>query len=125
MTPIKTAPKNNLQDKKAPMSLLPMDLFRKYLLPAYEEGLIKYEKESWRDGFYTSTMIDAALRHIELFYWQGEDFDKESVTGKHHLSGAIFSLFSILQTLEQKPEKSYSKRNKTKSNKPKRDTRGG
>jgi len=99
-----TAPKNNIQENKSQMSLIPMDILRKYIVPAYEEGIIKYKRESWRDGFHTSTMIDAALRHIESFFWGGEDIDQDSINNKHHLSGAIFSLLSILHTLETKPE---------------------
>lgn len=98
------APKNNLIEKKAQMSLLPMDLLRKYLTPAYEEGITKYKRESWRMGFNTSVMIDAALRHIEEFFWEGEDIDPDSKNNKHHLAGAIFSLLSILHTLETRPE---------------------
>ena len=98
------APKNNLIEGKARMSLLPMDLLRRYLVPAYEEGNKKYRRESWRLGFNTSDLVDAALRHIEEFYWQGEDIDPDSSTEKHHLAGAIFCLLSILNTLEQRPD---------------------
>ena len=99
-----TAPKNNLAEGKPQMSLLPMDLLKKYLTVAYEEGIDKYKRESWRAGFNTSTMIDAALRHIEAFFWQGEDIDPDSKNNKHHLAGAIFSLLSILHTLDTRPE---------------------
>jgi hypothetical protein len=101
------APKNNVVEGKARMSLLPMDILRKYVVPAYEEGLIKYKRESWRLGFYTSVMIDACLRHIEEFFWKGEDYDPSAEQLgiiKHHLAGSIFCLLSILQTLETKPE---------------------
>jgi len=98
-----TAPKNTAQEAKPRASLLPMDLLLKYLVPAYEEGVVKYERESWREGFVTSVMVDAALRHIEAFYWGKEDIDPESSTHKHHLSGAIFSLLSILHSLEKYP----------------------
>ena len=101
------APKNNVAEGKSRMSLLPMDILRKYVVPAYEEGLIKYKRESWRLGFYTSVMIDACLRHIEEFYWGGEDYDpsaQELGIIKHHLAGSIFCLLSILQTLDKKPE---------------------
>lgn len=100
----KTAPKNNLQEGKPRLSLLPMDILTKYLVPAYEEGVIKYERESWRQGFHTSVMVDAALRHIHEFFWHGHNQDKDSLTGKHHLAGAIFSLVSILHTLDTKPD---------------------
>ena len=100
---MKTAPKNNLSENKPRPSLLPMDILIKYIVPAYEEGIVKYDRESWREGFHTSVMVDAAMRHITDFYWGGEDIDKNSSTGKHHLAGAIFSLISILHTLDTKP----------------------
>lgn len=86
------------------MSLLPMDMLEKYLVPAYEEGIAKYYRESWRKGFYVSDMVDAAQRHITDFFWKREDIDPDSPTCKHHLAGAIFSLITILHTLETRPE---------------------
>lgn len=99
-----TAPKNNLQEGKPQPSLLPMDLLVKYLVPAYQEGLIKYKRESWRAGFQYSVLVDAALRHITAFFWDGEDIDRDSITNKHHLAGAIFCLLSILHTQDTRPE---------------------
>jgi len=101
------APKNHLAEKKARMSLLPLDILRKYVVPAYEEGILKYERESWRRGFQVSVMVDATLRHIEAFYYAGEDYDLDSESHgikKHHLAGAIFSLLSILHSLDIRPE---------------------
>lgn len=86
------------------MSELPFDVFLKYMPTAYEEGIIKYYRESWRNGFPVSVMIDAAIRHITDFFWKRNDYDIKSPTKKHHLSGAIFSLTCILQTLETRPE---------------------
>ena len=99
---LETAPKNNIQENKPRPSLIPLDVLIKHLCPAYEEGIPKYYRESWRKGFQTSVMIDAALRHITEFFWNGKDIDEES--GKHHLAGAIFSLISILHTLDTRPE---------------------
>lgn len=101
---METAPKNNVQEGKARLSLLPLDVLSKYLVPAYEEGIKKYQRESWRGGFHTSVMIDTALRHIEDFYWKGADVDVDSSTGKHPLTGAIFCLISILHALDTRPE---------------------
>ena len=93
---------------KPAASLLPLDVLIKHLVPAYEEGLLKYEKESWRKGFPVSTMIDACLRHINEFYWKGEDFDEETLEKygitKHHLGAATFCLVSTLHTLDNYPE---------------------
>jgi len=100
----KMAPKNNIHEGKPRPSLLPMDILMKYLCEAYEEGVIKYERESWRDGFSVSVMVDAALRHIIAFFWGCQDVDIQSETKKHHLSGAIFSLICILHTLDTRPD---------------------
>jgi len=99
-----TAPKNNVQEGKARLSLLPMDILKRYLVPAYEEGVIKYRRESWRQGFLVSDLADAALRHIEEFYWQGKTVDESSSTKKHPLAGAVFCLLSILHTMEVRPD---------------------
>lgn len=79
----KTAPKNNVREGKPRPTLLPMDILIKYLVPAYEEGVLKYARESWRGGFYVSVLVDAALRHVVEFYWHGHDQDQDSSTGKH------------------------------------------
>jgi len=102
------APKNNVAEGKPRPSLLPLDVYIKYVCPAYEEGVIKYETESWRKGFPVSVMFDALQRHITAFFYKGEDIDKDAyeTTGikKHHLGAAMFCLASILHTLETKPE---------------------
>jgi len=102
-----TAPKNNVQEGKPRPSLLPMDVMIKHVCPAYSEGVLKYERESWRKGFLVSNMIDAAYRHISAFYHGGEDYDPDAEkhgVKKHHLAGAIFSLLSILHTMDTRPE---------------------
>ena len=89
------APKNHLQENKAQMSLLPLDLLGAILEPAYREGLIKYYRESWRKGFKTSVMMDAALRHLEIYFYKGENFDDEAVQlgiPKTHLGAALFCI---------------------------------
>lgn len=101
------APKNNIQEGKPRASLIPLDVLIRHLTPAYEEGVIKYKRESWRQGFQVSVMVDAALRHISQFFYEGEDYDSTATTlgvHKHHLAGAIFSLLSILHTLDTRPE---------------------
>jgi len=100
------APKNHEQEKKPQLSLIPMDLME-YVARAYEEGLLKYYRDSWRNGFKTSTMIDAARRHISAFWDRREDFDPDAAKlgiEKHHIAGAIFSLLCILDTHENHPE---------------------
>ena len=97
------APKNASQEGKAKMTLLPMDILAEFLVPAYEEGLLKYSRESWRRGFRVSELIDACERHVTAFCG-GEDIDPDALTQKHHLSGAVFSLLSALHTLKYHPE---------------------
>lgn len=104
---VQTAPKNNKTEKKARASLVPLDVLIKYLTPAYEEGVLKYERESWRKGFHASTLMDAACRHIVAWYYDREDYDPDAARlgiQKHHLAGAIFSLISALHSLETRPE---------------------
>jgi hypothetical protein len=100
-----TAPKET--SGKPTASAVPMDILIKYLAPAYEEGFIRYVRESWRKGFPVSRMIDAARRHEAAFFHGKEDWDPDAAelgVKKHHLAGAIFSLICILQTLETRPE---------------------
>lgn len=102
-----TAPKNNLIEGKPRPSLIPFDVLIKHLCPAYEEGLIKYQRESWRLGFLISNLFDAAIRHLNAFYYLGEDYDPDAAKigiTKHHLAGALFSIISILHTLDTRPE---------------------
>jgi len=107
MDEIKIAPKNNRKEGKPRPSLLPLDVMMKHVCPAYEEGVLKYKRESWRDGFWVSDLMDAAERHMSDFFYGGQDFDLDAEKlgiKKHHLAGAIFSLLSILHTLDTRPE---------------------
>lgn len=99
-----TAPKNDIKEGKHRPTLLPMDIITEVLCPAYEEGVDKYYRESWRQGFEISKMIDAASRHIDAFFYEGKNIDLSSSTKKHHLGGAIFSLISAYHTLKYHPE---------------------
>ena len=102
-----TAPKNNDEEGKPKVSLLPMDVLIEYLVPAYEEGLKKYSRESWRGGFYVSDLFDALQRHLSAFFYGHEDFDSDAEkygVRKHHLGGAMFCILSILWTLKTRPE---------------------
>lgn len=101
------APKNHITLAKDPMTAIPLDMLRKYLLPAYQEGFILYERESWRRGFKTSVMVEAILRHTERFFYHNENLDPDSLKvgiEKHHLAGVIFSSISALHSLENYPE---------------------
>lgn len=98
-----TAPKNNLKENKPQMSLIPLDLLKELLCPAYQEGVQKYIRESWREGFKTSVMMDACLRHLTKFYYEREDYDPE-YPQKHHLGAAIFCLISMYNSMKNYPE---------------------
>ena len=94
------APKDDVKDHKPDLSLLPMDVLGTELLKAYEEGVIKYARDSWRMGFDFSQMVAGARRHIDAFWEFGEDLDPDAVRisgiDKHHLAGAIFCLVSLI-----------------------------
>lgn len=100
------APKNTLAEKKVNLDLPPWELIAKYMPPVYEEGLIKYYKESWKKGFTTSEMFAGSLRHL-FAYRAGEDYDPSAAKlgiKKHHLAGALFCIFCMLDTFENHPE---------------------
>lgn len=99
---MQTAPKNNIQENKSQVSLVPIDILVEMLEPAYREGLIKYDRESWRLGFQSTVMFDAAMRHFMAWFYKGESFDPESkekfnIT-KHHLGAVIFCLINLYLT---------------------------
>jgi len=102
------APKNNEKENKPQPSLIPMDLLIEFLEPAYRIGIKKYYRESWRKGFSTTTMFDALQRHLTKFFYEGEEFDRESFDKYgikcSHLGSALFCILSILNTLKTKPE---------------------
>jgi len=103
----KTAPKNNLKEGKPRPSLLPIDLLIEALCPGYEEGILKYYRESWRLGFYTSDMYDSTIRHLKAYFHDREDYDPDSEKlgiKKLHLGGALFSILCMVDTLLNHPE---------------------
>lgn len=101
------APKNDKTEAKPHMDLLPIDLLRDLLCPAYEEGVAKYGRETWRQGFEASRLMAACMRHLTAYYYDGEDFDPDTnkdLPLKHHLAGAIFSLISMYHSSIHHPE---------------------
>lgn len=101
------APKNNEQEDKPQMSLIPDDLLRDFLEPAYREGLIKYSRESWRKGFLATVMMDALKRHLTKWFYEGEEFDPDAEKlgiKKHHLGGALFCLLCLCDMVKNHPE---------------------
>jgi len=100
-TKVALAPKNFKEEDKPQVSLLPMDLLVPMLEPAYRHGIDKYERESWRKGFIMSKMMDAALRHLFAFYYDGEDFDPDPGAMKYqktHLGAVVFCIINMYNT---------------------------
>lgn len=104
-------PKKNASKEtagKLPVDLNPLDIIFRHGTPAYQEGLVKYRKESWRDGFPISDMFAACQRHLELFFYEGQDYDVDTLQRfgikKHHLGAVMFCVNSMLQTLETRPD---------------------
>ena len=108
MTDKQTAPKNNLIEKKPEMGTIPLDILRDFLVPAYQEGFKKYGRESWRQGFLLTDMMDAALRHLASFFHDCEDYDPEPMEKygieKHHLGAALFCLLCMCDTMKNHPD---------------------
>ena len=104
---IPKAPKDNVKEGKPQMSLLPMDILSELLVPAYEEGLQKYFRESWRLGFKMNDMMDACQRHLTKFFYEREDLDQETLEKynikKHHLGAALFCIISMYNTTQVNP----------------------
>lgn len=100
------APKNNKQENKPQLSLIPLDLLDG-LARAYEYGCHKYSRNSWRKGFPQSDMVDAALRHIDKYWNQGKDLDKEALEAGFvvdHLSMAIFNILCVIDAHRNHPQ---------------------
>jgi len=101
-----TAPKNNKEENKPDLSLLPLDLLAG-LARAYEYGCFKYYRNSWREGFQTSSVIRAALSHISKFWDEGKDLDAEALEAGfevHHIDMAIFNLLCVKDAILNHPE---------------------
>lgn len=101
------APKDTEKEKKPDASLIPLDLLIDFLVPAYEEGVIKYYRDSWREGFTTTHMTGALLRHLKD-YIDGEDFDQETFNKfkikKHHLGAMLFCVLCMCDTYKNHPD---------------------
>lgn len=65
------------------------------------EGAYKYGRHNYRvAGVLASTYVAAAFRHIAK-YWEGEDFDFESVVNLHHVTKAMSSLAVLRDAMIQ------------------------
>jgi hypothetical protein len=100
--------KNDLHEGKPNLALLPMDVLGK-VARAYEYGLKKYRRNSWRKGFKTDRMIAAALRHISQWNDRGQEYDKDAYDSEgmrvHHIAMAVFNLLCVMHTIDKWPDK--------------------
>lgn len=86
--------------KPVRMSLVPVGPLER-VAELYDAGSKKYSDHNWRLGYPWSLSYDAALRH--LLRWQdGEDYDPE--LGTHHLTSAVFHMFTLLEFEGTHPE---------------------
>lgn len=84
-----TNPKEVVGIRKAPLSVVPMNVVAEVGV-AMMEGALKYGRHNYRDaGVRESVYFDGTLRHL-IAYWEGEDTDPDS--GLSHLTKAIASL---------------------------------
>jgi len=101
------APKNNTTEDKFQISLIPLDIIIPMLEPAYREGVLKYERESWRLGFNSTVMYDALMRHLKAWFFDLESCDPEAKEkyniDKHHLGAAMFCLINLYNTEKKFP----------------------
>lgn len=95
-----TDPKKQYGDRKLNVGVVPPTAILA-MARALGEGAEKYGALNWRSdaGVETLTYYKGALRH--LFAWfDGEDVDPDSPTGKTHLEGAIASLAILIDAIE-------------------------
>lgn len=102
------APKDNNIENKAQVNLIPLDIIIPMLEPAYREGILKYQRESWRLGFNSTVMYDALMRHLTAWFFKLETNDPETKEkcniDKHHLGAAMFCLINLYNTEMKFPE---------------------
>jgi len=102
------APKNNSAENKSQISLIPLDLIIPMLEPAYREGVIKYQRESWRLGFESTVMYDALMRHLKAWFFDLESYDPETKEkydiDKHHLGAVLFCAINLYATEMKFPD---------------------
>lgn len=78
--------------EKLPLELIPFEALED-VVPAYQVGVGKYGRNSWREGMPYSVCASALLRHFSK--WQrGEDHDPD---GQHHVAAIAFYALAILQ----------------------------
>lgn len=88
-------PKDVFGVRKVPLlSVIPLRVLAGPALGMLE-GALKYSRHNYRQvGVLASVYVDACMRHVAQF-WEGEDIDRESKAGLHHLDKAICSLMVL------------------------------
>jgi hypothetical protein len=93
-------PKDAVGIFKAPMSRVPSGVMMEVGLGMLE-GDLKYGAHNYRVvGVKASIYYDAAMRHL-MDWWEGEDFDADSLAGLHHVSKAMSTLAVIRDSMIQ------------------------
>lgn len=84
-----TNPKDAIGIKKAPLSVVPMNVVAEIGV-AMLEGASKYGRHNYRGvGVRASVYFDATMRHL-IDWWEGVDLDPDS--GMSHITKALASL---------------------------------
>lgn len=103
-----TAPKNNVEEDKPDMSLIPLDVLAELLVPTMQVGVKKYWRDSWRDGLRTSELHASLLRHLKAFIYDLEDLDPDALKKQgiqaHHLGAVAFAAIAMYNTVKTRPE---------------------
>lgn len=73
-------------------SIFPPEVFES-ILEVFEYGSSKYNDFNWCKGLPYSSLYSAAIRHLSLKWWAGQEIDDES--GLHHLDHAITNLIML------------------------------
>lgn len=82
-------PKDAVGIRKAPLSVVPMNVIAEVGVGMLE-GASKYGRHNYRGvGVRSSVYFDAAMRHM-VAWWEGEDVDPDS--GLSHVTKAICTL---------------------------------
>lgn len=90
-----TDPETGGQKGRKPQrfELLPEDTLG-WVAEHYHEGAEKYDDRNWERGYAWSLSYGAMRRHMAAF-WQGEDIDPDSPSGKHHMQAVVFHALAL------------------------------
>lgn len=74
------------------------------LADAYGEGMKKYGRDNWKQGFEESVLMDHALVHL-MYYINGDDRPEDKREAPHvHLGHVLWNIGTILDVRENHPE---------------------